>query len=274
MFYKKVFLKDVSNLDVGSDSFIEIYLNDKNSEVNIEPRLPMIVVPGGAYQFCSQREGEPIALRFAAEGFNCFVLHYTCNVKYPTPHVELAALVDYIKRNSDELNINKDFISLVGFSAGGHLAASYSFVYKEFEKQFGFEKDYLKPSVLLLGYPVTSMILETQSFTKKIITEDSEELINKLSVPENVTKDFPPTFIYTTKADICVSIEHSYLLVQALEKYGIKHKLLDFENGIHGGSLYNHNVYNEDFDFNSIKKNRIWVDNAVDFIFEVKINGN
>lgn len=273
MIYKKVLLKDVSDFDVGADSYIEIYLNDINNEVNIDPRLPMIVVPGGAYQFCSQREGEPIALRFAAEGFNCFVLHYTCYKKYPAPHNELAALVDYIKRNSLEFNIDKNFISMVGFSAGAHLVGSYSFVHKDFEKEYKLEKDYLKPSVILLGYPVTSMILETQSLTKQIITENNEELINKLSVPENVTKDFPPTFIYVTKPDACVPIEHSYLLEKALTKNSVKHELLVFENGIHGGSLFNHNVYNNDIDFDSYRENRTWVDKSVEFIYKVK-NGN
>ena len=103
-------------------------------------KLPLIVVPGGGYNMCSYREAEPIALRYMSEGFNCFVLNYTCNVKYPTPHRELAILFEYIKNNAEKFSIDKEHISLVGFSAGGHLVSSYGFLYKEFEKEFSLEK--------------------------------------------------------------------------------------------------------------------------------------
>lgn len=268
MKYKKIFLKEITDRDVGNESFVEIYLNEKNPELNIEPRFGMIVVPGGGYDYCSSREGEPIALRYMSEGFNCFVLHYTCKTAYPVPYIEVAALFEYIQNHAEELNILPNHISLVGFSAGGHLASSYGFIYKEFEMKYGLPKDFLKPMALVLAYPVTSLLMNTNSLTKSNITGNNEELINKLTVPENVDANYPPTYIWTTKVDECVPIIHSIQLAESLEKNGVKHQFDLFENGIHGGSLCNRGVYNKDFDFESILENRKWIEHSVEFIYK------
>lgn len=270
MLYRKIYLTEITKCSVGEDAFFEIYLNDKDPELNLEPRLPMIVVPGGGYDWVSFREAEPIALRYLAEGFNCFVLHYTCKTRYPLPHIELSVLFDYIKKNAKELNVSVDHISLSGFSAGGHLISSFALVHKELEKMLGFDEDYLKPQVLVLGYPVTSLILGTNSRTRFNISGDDEVLVNKLSVPENVTEEYPSTFIFTTEVDTCVPTEHSYMLIRELEKKGVKTKLMVFKNGDHGGSLFNRNVFNPDCDFDFFKENRTWFEESVKFIYSVK----
>lgn len=267
MEYKKVKLNDLVQQNIADDAFVEFYLVEKTNEENNEPRPAMIVIPGGGYSMCSSREGEPIALRYCSEGFNCFVLKYTCNVAYPIPHFELASLFKFIYENADDVNIDRNKISIVGFSAGGHLCASYGFLYKNFASELKCEENVLKPFCIVLGYPVTSTIMGTQSNTKKIITGNNENLILKLSVPENIKEDYPPTYIWTTKADQCVPVEHSLQMVEALKQKGIKFKFDLFENGVHGGSLCNHSVYNSGFNFKEISENRIWIQNSVDFIF-------
>ena len=268
MEYKKLFLKDITNRKVGDESFVEFYLNEKNSEINIEPRLGMIVLPGGGYDYCSQREAEPIALRYMSEGFNCFVLHYTCKTSYPLPHAEVAALFEFIQNNTQKLNILPNHISIVGFSAGGHLASSYGIVYKEFEEKYNLEKDFLKPLTLILAYPVTNLFVDTNSLTRSNITGDKEELRKKLSVPQNIKEDYPPTYIWTTKTDECVPIIHSLQLIDSLKNNNVPHQFDMFEKGIHGGSLCNHGVYDINFDFESIKENKKWIENSVDFIYK------
>lgn len=270
MIYKSIKLNQITNENVGSDSYVEVYLNDKNCELNIEPRPAMIVIPGGGYEYCSTRESEPVALRYMSEGFNCFVLHYTCHAAYPLPHLELAILINYINNNTNELNLKSKCISIVGFSAGGHLAASFGVLYNEFEKHLNLEKNSLRPFSIVLGYPVASTILETRSLTKEIITNNNDpELVFKLSVPENVTNDYPPTYIWTTKVDHCVPVEHSIQLAEALKKHNVHYQFDLFEKGQHGGSLCNRGVYDSDFDFNEILNNRIWVQNSVEFIYKL-----
>jgi acetyl esterase/lipase len=63
-----------------------MYLQGNGSELNMtywENRPAVLVIPGGSYTFISQREGEPIALKFAAEGYQAFVLHYHTNSATP-----------------------------------------------------------------------------------------------------------------------------------------------------------------------------------------------
>lgn len=270
MIYSKILLSEITKEKVGSDAFVEIFLNEKIKDLNIEPRPAAVILPGGAYEYCSQREGEPIALRYMSEGFNCFVLHYTCKAPYPLPHLELAVVIDYINKNIKQFNLKENCITLVGFSAGGHLAASYSYLYPEFEKRLNLKKDELRPFAQILGYPVASTILETTSRTKANITNECDlNLVQKLSSPENICDNYVPTYIWATKADQCVPYEHSVQLANALKKHNIKYQFDLFEKGIHGGSLCNHAVYNGDFNFDEILENRIWVQNSVEFIYKL-----
>lgn len=86
----------------------------------------MLVVPGGGYQYCSDREGEPVALAYMAQGFNAFVLRYTADATTPIDKAlqDGAAAMDYLRANAAELEIDPQQIAAVGFSAGGHLVAS------------------------------------------------------------------------------------------------------------------------------------------------------
>lgn len=269
MKYEKVLLKDLVNNNVGEKSFVEVYKADETEEIPNAPHPAMVILPGGAYEICSRREAEPVAIRFVSEGFVVFVLSYTCRTAYPLPYYEVAHIFNLINRYADEYLIDTKRISLMGFSAGGHLAASYSLIYKEIAKTLNYNEEEIRPFANVLCYPVTSLIINTNSTTRDNITGGKEELINKLTVPENVTNDYPPTFIWTTKVDACVPPIHSTSMFEALNKLNVPCELVMFENGIHGGSLANRAVYAPDFDFKSILENRSWVDKAVEFIYNI-----
>ena len=268
MEYKKIKLSEITDQKVGDNTTVEFYRLENSGEVRNEPHPAMIVVPGGGYAWCSRREAEPIALRYCSEGFNCFVLSYSVNVTYPLPHFELSILFRYVYEHADELCIDKNNISIVGFSAGGHLCASYGFLYPEFAKQLGCDPNIIRPHTIVLAYPVASTIMETNSDTKKIITGGSEELAKKLSGPENVTSEYPPTYIWTTKVDQCVPMEHSVQMAEALKKHGVAYQFDLFDFGVHGGSLCNRAVYAPDFNFDEVAPNRMWIENSVNFIFK------
>lgn len=267
-----IYLKDLATNknDVGNDSYIEVFLNEPNPEINIEPRPAMVVVPGGAYEFVSYREGEPIVFSFMAEGFNCFLLKYTTHVKYPIPQNELALALKYINEHSEELNIRKYHVSIVGFSAGGHLTASYSLLYKELGNNLGIKDDkLLRPHSIVLSYSVNTTLIDTYSKTKDVITGGDENLMKKLDVPSQLDSSYPPTYIWTTKNDTCVPQEHTLIMIEALKKNHVKYESIIFENADHGGSLFNHAVYNHDYPFDNVKENRLWVIYASDFIFKL-----
>ena len=89
------------------------------------PRPAVIIAPGGAYLMLSQRESDPVAAAFLRRGFNVFVLRYSLrgHAAYPHPAVDAAQAVRWVRANADELCIDRERVSLLGFSAGGHVAA-------------------------------------------------------------------------------------------------------------------------------------------------------
>ena len=110
----------------GCDATVELYLPFNMTEMHREnQKRPCIVVcPGGGYGFCSQRESEVIALPFLAEGFNAFVLTYSVYPHhFPVQVREVAAVLELIHANADAWNCDPNRVAIIGFSAGGHLAA-------------------------------------------------------------------------------------------------------------------------------------------------------
>ena len=272
MKYQKIFLRDLSNEFKNSDAFIEQYeLSYNNDFINEQPflRPGLLILPGGGYNYCSDREGEPIAIRMLAEGFNCFVLRYTCRTPYPVPHKEVGFALDYLKKHHKEFNILDKNLSLVGFSAGGHLAASYSTTYKEIAGLLNVDCKNIKPFALILGYPVITLVDDqnTHPFTREMITGNNAELIEKLSPEKHITSDFPPTYIFSTETDEAVPIQNSYMLIEELKKHNVPYRAHIFEKGIHGGSLYTRGVYcTFTKQHAEAESNSVWPSEAAEFL--------
>ena len=110
---------------VSGVSFIA-YLQDHKKIFGADSRRPAVIIcPGGGYSFCATRAREPLALRFAAEGYQAFTLEYpVAPDRYPSALLYLSAAVAWIRRNADELGVYPDRIAVCGFSAAGHLCAS------------------------------------------------------------------------------------------------------------------------------------------------------
>ena len=122
-------------------------------------RPAVIVCPGGGYALRCSREAEPIALEYMADGANGFVLQYSVSpARYPQQLLEVAAAVDYISKNADELNIDPEKIAILGFSAGGHLCGSLGILWKndEVQKSIDMPYGYNKPKGVMMIYPVVS----------------------------------------------------------------------------------------------------------------------
>ena len=273
MIYKKFYIKDLSKDFANSEAYLEYYSLEYHETINgldKYNRPGLVVIPGGGYMVCSDREAEPIALRMLVEGFNCFVVRYSCYQKYPTPQKEVAFFVNYIRTHHQEFEIIDEKLTLVGFSAGGHLAASYANYYREIADLINVDADIIKPLAIILGYPVITCGQYTHDMTAKIITDNDNNLIDKLSIEKHVSKDFPPTYIFTTKDDTVVPYQNTTFLVEQLEKNHIKYQCHIFEGGEHGGSLYTRGVY---FEFPQkyarALKNRDWVNEASDFVFDL-----
>ena len=101
------------------------YVLDDIRELHFHTRPAIIICPGGGYSGTCDREAEPIAVRFNALGCHAFVLRYNCRpARYPVALLEIATAVAEVRAHADEWHVDPDRILVLGFSAGGHLAAS------------------------------------------------------------------------------------------------------------------------------------------------------
>lgn len=116
----------------GRDPFLTVYIQKNIHALNQDERKRpcLLVCPGGGYAFCSERESEPIALQFLPEGFHVLILNYSCAPHhYPVQLREVAAAMELIYQNAEKWHCDTNQIAIMGFSAGGHLAAHYSTSY-------------------------------------------------------------------------------------------------------------------------------------------------
>lgn len=205
----------------------------------------VLILPGGGYSYCSDREAEPIALSLIAKGISAFILRYSVAPhQYPTQVLEAMAAMSYIRQHAEAYAIDPEAISVLGFSAGGHVAASLAAKWNlnHLTSPLGIEPEECKPNKLLLSYPVITMKEYTHAGSKRnLLGEDaSEAFVEENSIETQVTSMFPPTFIWSTATDQSVPIENTLFLVQALRKNGIPFEVHIYPQGVHGLSLANH----------------------------------
>lgn len=236
---EKIDLYAYYNIDRNgaSGGYLTVCARTETAETRRRSRPAMLVMPGGGYGALSDREGEPVAIKFMSEGFSAFVLKYSVHRKYPVPLVEAMLAVKYIRENADKYSVDSNHICAIGFSAGGHLTGMLGTV-KQYEAEFiNNSAENVRPNAVILSYPVITMGEYTHLDTRKNITEGDTSLYDKLSVEKRVDKSSAPVFIWHTCNDGEVGVANSLLLAESYRKAGVPFCLHIFENGWHGLSL-------------------------------------
>lgn len=219
------------------------YLIDASEGLLVNERPIIVICPGGGYNHLSVREGELLALQFLAMGCHAAVLRYSVSpAVYPTQLSELAKAVVLIRKNAEKWHIQKNKILIQGSSAGGHLAASFGcFWKKEFLlEEAGKNAELLRPDGLILSYPViTSGEFAHRGSFEMLLGNRYEELLEEMSLENQVNEDTPKTFLWHTFEDGTVPVENSLLFAQALCRKNIPVEFHLYPKGGHGLGLGN-----------------------------------
>jgi acetyl esterase/lipase len=243
-----------------SENYKETYdeKNDRLSKVTnptltvFVPENPngtsVIICPGGGYQFLAiNKEGYKVAEWLNTLGITAFVLKSRLpsdeimEDKSVGPLQDAQEAVRYIRRNAEKWNLDTQKIGVIGFSAGGHLAATLSTTYDEVVYDAEIEIS-AKPNFAMLIYPVISMTNEIthQGSRNRLLGKNpSEELVQKFSAEQLVNADTPPTFLVHAADDKGVVVENSMNYFSALRTHKVIAEMHLFQSGGHGFGLGN-----------------------------------
>lgn len=198
----------------------------------------VVICPGGGYEvLCMDYEGYEVAQWLAANGITAAVLRY----RMPNGHREVPledaqqALRIMMGLDADAGRVcNK--VGIIGFSAGGHLAASASTLGE------------IKPDFSILFYPVITAEkgkAHEGSFNALLGSERSAELDNQYSLQNRVTPQTPPTLLLLSDDDTTVPSVNSTLYYNALKENGVKASMHIYPTGGHGWGIKQDFKYHE-----------------------------
>ena len=235
----------------GADGAAELiaYAPDPSPALGADRlRTAIIICPGGGYHCLSDRESEPVALRFAGLGYASFVLkyHVAPQGRWPIPQQQLLAAIAHVRTSSARYHVDPAAVVVMGFSAGGHLAGCAGTLWNKQELYRPLRKrpSLFRPDGVVLCYPVvTSGPAAHQGSIDNLLGERREELEGLVSLENQVSKKSPPFFIWHTADDTCVPVENALMMEEALRARGVDVELRIYPHGAHGQSLADHTVY-------------------------------
>ncbi len=207
----------------------------------------VVVLPGGAYRgLAADLEGREVADWFTVRGFRAFILSYRLTSHgyvLPVPLLDARRAVQLVRARAQDYQVDPNRIVIIGFSAGGHLAALAGTqpVPGNPDSPDPIERVPSRPDYMVLGYAWLGAISSDTShlsYCKIFNLMDQCEALKTAYTPELfVTKDTPPTFMYHTYTDQTVPVQQALGFFNALVKNGVPAELHVFANGPHGTGL-------------------------------------
>lgn len=226
------------------------------------PKPAVIVCPGGGYQTCSRHgsAGDPVAMAFAADGFQAFVLEYSVESRapekktcFPAQLMDLGKAILCIRAHAEAWYIDVDKISVVGFSAGAHLCAMLATTWHEplLAESFAVDPHVFKPlsAICLYGLydytyqndynnshadPAHPGDMNTHVFGCAHPTREAEK---RYSPCEHISQKTPPMFLAAAIDDSMVPSIQSVRMAEKLHEAGIPYELHMFQYGDHAFAL-------------------------------------
>lgn len=212
-------------------------------EDDISKEVVFLVIPGGGYgRVAFGHEGLDVAKRLKEENYSAYVLFYRvpndslmANKKF-VPLQDAVAMLEIIRERHPRKKV-----AVVGFSAGGHLAATLS-NFPQNAKVSTKSGESPKVDYSILAYPVISMedgVTHSGSKRNLIGSDASQTETDSFSMDKQVNRDTPPTFIMHAKDDKAVPIENADRYISALKQHQVRYESYIYEKGGHGFGLVN-----------------------------------
>lgn len=208
----------------------------------------MLLIPGGGYRRVAiGHEGYAIARRFAEAGYTCFILLYrlpgdgwAAGAEAPLQDAQRALRI--VRNMAAREGFDDNRIGVMGFSAGGHLAAWLTSrapveIYRPAD---AIDKEPLHTNVAALMYPVIQMegaFVHAGSRTELLGATPTAERMKSYSMDQDVTATTPPTFLAHAIDDKVVPVENSLSMLESLRARAIPAECHLFETGGHGFGL-------------------------------------
>ena len=221
----------------ANDAPVIGYLHDDHDRLVAHKTRPAIVIcAGGAYRWLSPREKDPVALRCSALGYQAFLIEYSVGegAGRLRPLRQLAACLRLLRENAAAWHIEPEHIAALGFSAGGHLAASLGVLWNHPALKLG---SACRPDALVLCYPVITAGEFAHRESIENVTGGDPALMELLSLEKQVTAHMPPTFLWHCAGDESVPVENSLLLLAAMQRVKVPYECHLFAGGAHGISV-------------------------------------
>ena len=188
------------------------YLQETGGEFGFEKRPVMLVLPGGGYVMCSDREADPVAMPYLKAGYQVFILRYTLKQDrgWPAPLEDYERAMELIRERAEEWHVQADKVAVVGFSAGGHLAACAATIARN------------RPGAAILVYPATLRSMEVLAQPEMVWPA------------EHVDEHTCPCFLVAARDDNVVPVQNTLKFATALADYGIAFEEHVYSYGGHG----------------------------------------
>lgn len=212
--------------NLNSKNFYDLKLIDQNK------RDLVLILPGGAYAYASEREAGVVANVFSDQYHQAIYYYREEQIAYPEIHLEALELLKILKAHEQ---INRIYI--IGFSAGGHFGAMISSLYTHYVDK------------LVLCYPVITTnprYMHVNSFVNLYQKKPTTDELEAVSMEKRIHSQFPPTFIMHTMTDKSVPVENSLLLIEALRANNVYCESHLYPTGRHGISVATNEVRYED----------------------------
>lgn len=211
-------------------------------------RRAVLLMPGGAYSFVvGTHEGADTADRLTALGYTVFVLAYRLpgegwSKRWNVPLQDAQRAIRLVRANAARYGIDQAKVAVLGYSAGGHLAASLATGFAEpvYAPRDAVDALDPRPSAAGLIYPVITLApryTNPQSAASLLGPTPSETLIAQRSPELHVTAATPPTFLVHALDDPAVPPENSFMMLSALRSARVPAEAHFFERGGHGFGL-------------------------------------